>query len=68
MSEELKRQAAIAALDEIRSGMVVGLGTGSTAAHFIRELSGRVRKGQGDTLGPGHGQRPTLRTRCCLPI
>lgn len=45
MSEELKRQAAIAALEEIRSGMVVGLGTGSTAAHFIRELSIRVRKG-----------------------
>ena len=45
MSEELKRQAALAALEEIRNGMVVGLGTGSTAAHFIRELSIRVRQG-----------------------
>ncbi len=43
--EELKRLAAIAALDEIRSGMIVGLGSGSTAAHFIRELGGRVREG-----------------------
>src|SRR5262244_67625 len=40
--DELKRQAALAALDEIRDGMIVGLGTGSTAAHFIREL-GRAR-------------------------
>jgi ribose 5-phosphate isomerase A len=41
-SDELKRQAALRALEEIRDGMVVGLGTGSTASHFIREL-GRAR-------------------------
>src|SRR5438105_11612724 len=40
MTDELKRQAALRALDEIRDGMIVGLGTGSTAAHFIRELGG----------------------------
>jgi ribose 5-phosphate isomerase A len=45
MNDELKRQAALAALDEIRSGMIVGLGTGSTAAHFIRELGAKVRAG-----------------------
>jgi len=39
MSDQLKRQAALHALDEIRDGMIVGLGTGSTAAHFIRELA-----------------------------
>ncbi len=45
MSDDLKRLAALAALEEIRNGMVVGLGTGSTAAHFIRELGARVRDG-----------------------
>src|SRR5436309_2396805 len=45
MSDELKKQAAGAALDEIRSGMVVGLGTGSTATHFIRGLGEKVRAG-----------------------
>lgn len=45
MSDDLKRQAALAALDEIRSGMIVGLGSGSTAAHFIRELGSKVRGG-----------------------
>lgn len=43
--DELKRQAAIAALDEIRGEMIVGLGTGSTASHFIRELGIRVKAG-----------------------
>jgi ribose 5-phosphate isomerase A len=43
--DELKRQAAIAALDEIQSNMIVGLGTGSTASHFIRELGKRVHAG-----------------------
>jgi ribose 5-phosphate isomerase A len=43
--DELKRQAAIAALDEVRTGMIVGLGTGSTASHFIRELGVRVAGG-----------------------
>jgi ribose 5-phosphate isomerase A len=38
MSDELKRQAALAALAELRDGMVVGLGSGSTASIFIREL------------------------------
>lgn len=45
MMDELKRQAAIAALDGVKDGMIVGLGTGSTAAHFIRELGSRVQGG-----------------------
>src|SRR5437773_4738969 len=38
MSDDLKKQAALCALEEIRDGMIVGLGTGSTASIFIREL------------------------------
>src|SRR5215831_8191075 len=45
MNDELKQQAALAALDEVSNGMVVGLGTGSTASYFIRELGVRVRTG-----------------------
>ena len=45
MMDELKRQAAIAALDTIKSGMIVGLGSGSTASLFIRELGARVKGG-----------------------
>lgn len=40
-----KVNAAQAALDYVKDGMVVGLGTGSTSAHFVRLLGERVRQG-----------------------
>ena len=45
MMDDLKKQASIAALEAIKDGMIVGLGTGSTATHFIRELGVRVQAG-----------------------
>ena len=45
MSDDLKRQAARAALAEIRPGMRVGLGTGSTARHLVDLVGERVRDG-----------------------
>jgi ribose 5-phosphate isomerase A len=41
----LKRQAAARALDHVRDGMKLGLGTGSTAKHFVELLGMRVRAG-----------------------
>jgi ribose 5-phosphate isomerase A len=43
--DELKRQAAARALEEVRDGMQLGLGTGSTAKHFVELLGERVRAG-----------------------
>ena len=43
--DDLKRQAAAAAIELVRSGMKLGLGTGSTAAHFVDLLGGRVKAG-----------------------
>jgi len=40
-SDEQKRRAGEVAADEVEDGMVVGLGTGSTAAHAIRALGER---------------------------
>jgi ribose 5-phosphate isomerase A len=40
-----KLNAAQTALDFVKDGMVVGLGTGSTSAHFVRLLGERVRQG-----------------------
>lgn len=46
MSADLaKYNAALAALEFVKDGMVVGLGTGSTSAHFVRLLGERVRQG-----------------------
>lgn len=45
MNETDKRLAALAAVAEIESGMIVGLGTGSTAAFAIDALGEAVRGG-----------------------
>jgi len=44
-ADDYKRLAAASALDFIQPGMVVGLGTGSTARHFVDLLGARVRDG-----------------------
>src|SRR5438128_11156506 len=41
----LQRQAAARALEHVRDGMQLGLGTGSTAKHFVELLAERVRSG-----------------------
>ena len=38
--DEMKKASAEAALDYVESGMIVGIGTGSTANHFIDLLAG----------------------------
>jgi len=43
--DQLKRQAAARALEQVRDGMKLGLGTGSTAKHFVELLGERVRGG-----------------------
>ena len=45
MSDDLKRRAAEAALAYVEAGMTLGLGTGSTADHFIRLLGQRIAEG-----------------------
>lgn len=43
--DELKRAAALRAIEEVEDGMVVGLGTGSTAAFVVEGLARRVASG-----------------------
>ena len=45
MSEQLKRQAAAMALTQVQPGMRLGLGTGSTARHFVDLLGEKVAAG-----------------------
>ncbi len=45
MSQELKAEVGKAALDYVRDGMKLGIGTGSTADAFIRELGAAVAGG-----------------------
>src|SRR5499433_3907836 len=43
--DELKRAAAARAIEEVENGMVLGLGTGSTAAFVVEGLARRVAGG-----------------------
>jgi len=43
--DELKRAAALRAIEEVEDGMVIGLGTGSTAAFVVEGLALRVVQG-----------------------
>lgn len=43
--ERLKRTAALSAVDFIQNGMVVGLGTGSTAEYAVHEIARRLKEG-----------------------
>jgi ribose 5-phosphate isomerase A len=43
--DELKRAAAMRAIEEVDDGMILGLGTGSTAAYVVEGLARRVAAG-----------------------
>ena len=68
MSDELKRQAALAALRDVEDGMIVGLGTGSTASHFIRELGKRVADGLRVVCIPTSDQSRKLALEVHVPL
>ena len=44
-ADEMKKAAAIEALKFVKPGMNIGLGTGSTARHFIEALAVKVKEG-----------------------
>ena len=43
--DSLKKAAALKAVEFVHDGMVVGLGTGSTANHMVVALGEKVRAG-----------------------
>jgi ribose 5-phosphate isomerase A len=64
----LKRQAAAQALEHVRDGMRLGLGTGSTAKHFVELLGERVRAGL-DVIGvPTSEATRADAVRCGIPL
>lgn len=61
-ADEMKRAAAAAALEAVRPGMRLGLGTGSTAAWFVRLLGERVAAGL-DVVGVPTSERTAALAR-----
>ena len=66
--DELKRQAAARALEQVRDGMKLGLGTGSTAKHFVELLGERVRAGLSVIGVPTSEATRTDAVRCGIPL
>jgi ribose 5-phosphate isomerase A len=66
--DELKRQAAARALQEVRDGMRLGLGTGSTAKHFVELLGDKVRAGFHVVGVPTSEATRTDALRCGVPL
>ncbi len=64
----LKRQAAARALEHVRDGMRLGLGTGSTAKHFVELLGERVRAGLAVIGVPTSEATRTDAVRCGIPL
>jgi ribose 5-phosphate isomerase A len=64
----LKRQAAARALEFVRDGMKLGLGTGSTAKHFVELLGERVRGGLNVIGVPTSEATRANALRCGIPL
>nr|AUG32247.1 Ribose 5-phosphate isomerase [Paulinella longichromatophora] len=46
LQDQMKQAVAISAINQVRSGMILGLGSGSTAALMIKELGKRLKNGE----------------------
>lgn len=68
MSDELKRQAARAALVELPERGVIGLGSGSTARLFLEELAIRIRAGAALVGVPTSAATRALATTLGIPL
>lgn len=64
----LKRQAAARALEHVRDGMKLGLGTGSTAKHFVELLGEKVRAGMKVIGVPTSEATRAQAEQCGIPL
>lgn len=66
--DDLKRQAAARAVEQVRDGMKLGLGTGSTAKHFVELLGERVQAGLKVIGVPTSEATRADAVRCGVPL
>jgi ribose 5-phosphate isomerase A len=66
--DDWKRQAAARALEQVRDGMKLGLGTGSTAKHFVELLGERVKAGLKVTGVPTSEATRAAALRCGVAL
>ena len=66
--DQLKRQAAARALEHVQDGMKLGLGTGSTAKHFVELLGEKVAAGMRVIGVPTSEATRADAERCGVPL
>ena len=67
-ADDQKKAAAIRALDFVKPGMKLGLGTGSTAEHFVRALGEKVMQGLEIVGVPTSERTATLAESLGIPL
>lgn len=67
-ADDDKKRAALRALDYVQPGMKLGLGTGSTAAHFVRALAERVAQGLDVVCVPTSDTTEALARELAIPL
>lgn len=67
-SDEMKRTAALAALQHLPQAGVLGLGTGSTTRFFIEAVGALVRDGRKFSCVPTSRASRTLAESCGIPL
>jgi ribose 5-phosphate isomerase A len=66
--DSFKKAAALKAVDFVRDGMVVGLGTGSTAKHMVIALGAKVRAGMTLRAVPTSQETAALARQSGIPL
>ena len=66
--DNLKKAAAFRAVEFIRDGMVVGLGTGSTAKHLLKAMGEQVRAGRKVRAVPTSQETAALARESGIPL
>lgn len=68
IQEHEKRQVGIAAAEHVRSGMALGLGSGSTVYYFLEELGRRIKAGLQVTGVPTSERTAALAREFGIPL
>ncbi len=66
--DALKRAAALKAVEYVQDGMVVGLGTGSTAKHLVLALGDKVKAGMKLRAVPTSQETAALAKQCGITL
>jgi len=67
--QESKRKAALEAIEHVKDGFIVGLGSGSTAAFAIEVIGEKIKRQELHVIGiPTSSQAFLLAVQCGIPI